>query len=70
MISLEKKVVSLTPDKELVGSKESKPRRAYTEYAPAGTPHASTRNLTLGVVTMRTGRCMPALRQRTQAKAA
>ena len=24
-------------------------RRPYTEYAPAGTPHASARNLTLGV---------------------
>ena len=25
-------------------------RRTYTEYAPAGTPHASAQNLTLGVV--------------------
>ena len=24
-------------------------RREYTEYTPAGTPHASARNLTLGV---------------------
>jgi hypothetical protein len=31
-------------------------RRPDTESAPAGTPHASTRNLTLGVVTWSAGR--------------
>jgi hypothetical protein len=32
------------------------PGGPYTEYAPAGTPRTSARNLTLGVVTVRSAR--------------
>ena len=31
------------------GGMRASPGREYTEYTPAGTPHASAQNLTLGV---------------------